>query len=135
MIVITGVLLMVLAANLTAIRRTSFSRWLYLPLLLSLLMLYFVPRDSILALPLVARLMWSLLVVPLPIFFAGLIFSLTFRDGGNPAQLLGANLIGAMVGGFAEYLAMVTGQQALMLIVVGAYLASFACVRLPRRIA
>lgn len=36
-------------------------------------------RREILALSFNERLLWSLLVVPLPIFFAGLIFSTTFR--------------------------------------------------------
>jgi hypothetical protein len=44
-----------------------------LPLIGTLLALYFVKRDSILELSFDQRLLWSLLAVPLPIFFAGLI--------------------------------------------------------------
>jgi hypothetical protein len=91
------------------------------------------PRDTILAQPFGVRLAWSLLVVPLPIFFAGLVFSTTFREAADPAIAFGSNLIGATIGGFCEYLGMAIGSNALSLIVMGAYLASFACVRLVRR--
>ncbi|MCZ6602719.1 MAG: hypothetical protein O6952_06920, partial [Planctomycetota bacterium] len=71
---------------------------------------------------------WSLLAVPLPIFFAGLIFSTTFRTSPGPSASLGANLIGATVGGFLEYGGMAIGHQALGLFVMVAYLASLVFV-------
>jgi hypothetical protein len=108
-IVIAGVLLMVLAANLVAMGLKRPSRWFYVPLVAALLVLYFTPRDAILAQAFGLRLAWSLLVVPLPIFFAGLIFSTTFRLSPDPSASFGTNLIGATVGGFAEYLGMALG--------------------------
>ncbi len=126
LVVVTGVLLMVLAANLLAMRMNRFRIWMYAPLLASLLLLYFVKRDLILALSFDQRLLWSVLVVPLPIFFAGLIFSTSFRQSMNPSSLFGANLIGAMIGGFSEYLSMVIGNQNLIFLIVGAYLISLA---------
>jgi SAM-dependent methyltransferase len=124
LVVVIGVLLMVLAANLVAMHMSRFRAWLYAPLIASLLLLYFVRRDSILALTFNERLLWSVLVVPLPIFFAGLIFSTTFRQALNPSSFFGANLIGAMIGGFIEYLSMVMGNQNLMFLIIGAYLVS-----------
>jgi len=124
LVVVTGVLLMVLAANLVAMRMRRSRTWLYAPLIATLLLLYFVKRDSILALSFDERLLWSLLVVPLPIFFAGLIFSTTFRQALNPSSFFGANLIGAMIGGFSEYLSMIMGNQKLMFLIIGAYLVS-----------
>jgi len=124
LVVVTGVLLMVLAANLVAMRISRFRTWMYVPLIATLLLLYFVKRDLILALPFNDRLLWSLLAVPLPIFFAGLIFSTTFREGLNPSLFFGANLIGAMIGGFSEYLSMVIGNQNLMFLIIGAYIVS-----------
>jgi hypothetical protein len=124
LVVVTGVLLMVLAANLVAMRITRFRTWLYAPLIATLVLLYLVKRDSILALSFDERLLWSFLVVPLPIFFAGLIFSTTFREASSPSSLLGANLIGAMIGGFSEYLSMIIGNQKLMFLIIGAYLVS-----------
>lgn len=126
-IVVSGVLLMVLAANLVAMRMRRAPLALYLPLLLSLAALYLIPREQILALPWLARMGWALFCVPLPIFFAGLIFSVTFREGKDPATLLAANLIGATVGGFCEYLGMAMGVHPLLLLVMAAYCASLLC--------
>jgi hypothetical protein len=129
MIVLSGVLLMVLAANAVASRIEGFSSSIYLLLLISVAALYLVPNDRILAWPFTARLIWTLAAVPLPIFFAGLIFSMTFRRARDSASLLGANLIGATAGGFCEYISMASGTRALTLLVLAAYGASFLCQR------
>ncbi len=132
MLVVSGVLLMVLAANLVAMR-VRFHFWLYVPLIISLLVLSFVSRDTVLSLAFAQRLAWSVLVVPLPIFFAGLIFSTTFHSVDAPALAFGANLIGAMAGGFCEYLSMLIGNDKLMIIVLAAYIASFvSCLNIGR---
>jgi len=123
-LVVTGVLVMVLAANAVAARMRRFSPVLYLPLFAALLLLYVVPRQSVLGLPLGGRLLWTLLVVPLPVFFAGLIFSTTFREAAQPAALFGSNLIGAVIGGFGEYVGMAAGNRVLLLIVIAAYAGS-----------
>jgi hypothetical protein len=124
MVVVAGVLLMVLAANLVAMYIKQFGTWMYAPLIATLLLLYFVKRDTILALTFDERLLWSLLVVPLPVFFAGLIFSTSFRGAVSPSSFFGANLIGAMIGGFCEYFSMKIGNRSLMFLVIGAYLVS-----------
>ncbi|SIO22002.1 hypothetical protein SAMN05444166_3061 [Singulisphaera sp. GP187] len=125
-IVVAGVLVMVLAANMLA-SKIRFSLLLYVPLFAALLILYYVPHEFVLSQPLMNRVAWALLVVPLPIFFAGLIFSTTFRGTLTPGALFGANLVGAMIGGFCEYIGMATGNSALMLLVIGAYAASALC--------
>jgi SAM-dependent methyltransferase len=127
MVVVAGVLLMVLVANLVAMRLAAFNTWMYVPLFASLVLVALVGRDAILSLTFTERLLWSLLVIPLPIFFAGLIFSTTFRETANPSALFGANLIGAMIGGFCEYLGMRTGNSKLMVVVIAAYLLSLTC--------
>lgn len=132
-VVVAGVLLMVLAANLVAMRLPRFSPWLYLPLMASLLVLWMVPREYVLGWTLMARVAWVALAVPLPVFFAGLIFSTTFRQAASPAAAFGANLIGAMVGGFSEYLAMAVGSRRLMMLVITAYLGSLLVVAGPKR--
>jgi hypothetical protein len=120
-IVVSGVLLMVMAANLVAERTRAFSRWLYAPLFGALALLLFVPREAVLGLDFPERLLWALIAVPLPVFFAGIIFSTTFREAGAPSSAFGANLIGAMIGGFCEYLAMAIGSWRLSLLVAVAY--------------
>jgi hypothetical protein len=133
LIVVTGVLLMVLAANIVASRLPRFSFGLYVPLFAVLALLCLVPREQILGLGFTGRLAWTLFAVPLPVFFAGLIFSTRFRDAVNASALFGANLIGAMVGGFSEYLGMAVGSQHLSLLVIAAYAGSLLCVLLGQR--
>ena len=130
MLVITGILLMVLLANLLAMRLHSFRFYFYLPLIASMILLYFTPNNFILGLSFLGRLVWVLIMVPLPIFFAGLIFSTTFRESESASSSFGANLIGATLGGFTEYLSMVIGFQSLSLLVIAAYLASLLCMGL-----
>jgi predicted membrane-bound spermidine synthase len=126
LIVIAGVLLMVLLANAVASRGTGFSPWLYAPLIGCILLLFLVPTEWILVLPIPGRLLWTLLAIPMPIFFAGLVFSGTFKRAMHPSAAFGANLVGAMVGGFAEYLSMATGRRSLVVVVIAAYMVSFA---------
>ncbi len=133
MIVVSGVLLMVIAANLLAERLARFSFWMYAPLFAILALLLAVPRESILEFEFAGRLLWTLLVVPLPVFFAGIIFSTTFRESPAPAAVFGANLIGAMFGGFCEYLGMAVGNHRLSLLVVIAYLGSLLVLASSRR--
>jgi hypothetical protein len=120
-VVVSGVLLMVMAANLLATRLKGFAPWMYVPLFASLALLLLVPREWVLGLGFAGRLGWTLLAVPLPVFFAGIIFSTTFRDAAVPSAAFGANLIGAMIGGFCEYLAMAVGGFRLSLLVIVAY--------------
>jgi hypothetical protein len=49
-----------------------------------------------------------------------------FREASNPSSFFGANLIGAMIGGFCEYLSMKIGNGNLMFLVIGAYVLSLA---------
>jgi hypothetical protein len=70
--------------------------------------------------------------VPLPIFFAGLVFSSTFKRTAYPSAVFGANLVGAMVGGFAEYLSMAIGSRSLVVVVITAYLVSLAAVSIAK---
>jgi hypothetical protein len=126
MVVILGVLIMVLLANFFAWRLKGFSLLLYVPLIGSVGFLYFFPHSVVLSWSSYARFLYSVLLIPLPIFFAGLIFSLSLRTSEDPSFAFGSNLIGAMVGGFVEYLGMITGTKALLLIVLVLYLASLA---------
>lgn len=129
LVVVCGVLLMVLAANAVAMRVKLRPLPFYAPLLLSVAVLYLVPSTAILDLPFGARLLWSLVAVPLPVFFAGVVFSRTFDGQADAPSLFGANLIGAMVGGFAEYLGMAVGHRALTLLVGLCYLVSLFFLR------
>ncbi len=133
LLVVTGVLVMVLGANIVAARLRRFSFGLYIPLFAALALGCLVSHGQILALGFAGRLLWTIFAVPLPVFFAGLIFSTRFRDATDPSALFGINLVGAMVGGFAEYLGMAIGSQQLSLLVIAAYAGSLLCLLLERR--
>jgi spermine/spermidine synthase len=133
LVVVTGVLLMVIGANLVAERLRGFYPWMYAPLFATLALLLAVPRESVLGFDLTGRMLWALLVVPLPVLFAGVVFSTTFRETAAPAAAFGANLIGAMLGGFCEYLAMAVGNHRLSILVIIAYLGSLLTVTAARR--
>jgi hypothetical protein len=60
-----------------------------------------------------------------PIFIANLVFARRFRDAGDSTTALGANLLGAMGGGLLEYLALVTGYRALLILVALLYALAF----------
>lgn len=124
LLIVSGVLMMLLLANELPGRRSRFTPFLYVPLFISLLALQITPHLWILSWPLLGRILWTVLIVPLPILFAGLIFSTTLRETKLPSAALGANLIGATLGGFAEYLGMYLGYHDLSLLVLAAYFAS-----------
>ena len=128
-IVVAGILVMVLLANVIATRVPSSRLW-YLPLFGTLMAVGLVPHEWVLSLDYGFRLVWSLVVVPSPIFFAGIIFSTSLRRAAAAGSFFGANLIGAVAGGFCEYLGMATGSSVLTWLVVAAYLAS-ALARFP----
>ena len=64
-----------------------------------------------------------------PIAFANLIFAHSFRDTVMADLSFASNLLGAMVGGALEYVALLTGYQALLLVVAGLYGLAYAFAR------
>jgi hypothetical protein len=59
-----------------------------------------------------------------PILCAGLLFGSAIKHSTSLARDYGTNLLGAMVGGVAEYLSLVMGFRFLLLIVAGFYIAA-----------
>lgn len=120
-----GVLAMVLAANALASRWSLYRRvaW-YALLAASLVGLYLFPFAALFDLPLVARAVSAGLLVAIPVFFAGVIFSSELRARADAAAALGCNLCGAVVGGLLENLSMVAGLKAVVLLALAIYLAS-----------
>ena len=56
-----------------------------------------------------------------PILCAGLLFGSAIKDSTSVARDYGTNLLGAMAGGVAEYLSLVTGFRALLFVIAGCY--------------
>jgi hypothetical protein len=121
-LVFGGVLLAVLAAIETS-RRVVIRRpqLLYGALLAALAVAWIVPQESLLALSLVPRFVVAVLIAFAPIFLANLVFTQRFRDVGDSTVAFAANLVGAMVGGVIEYVSLITGYRALLIVVAGLY--------------
>ncbi|MFQ6170939.1 hypothetical protein ACK8HX_04975 [Oryzobacter sp. R7] len=120
--VFTGVLLSVLAAVEVARRVTIPRPVLLYPLLLAALAVaWVVPGDALLDLAPVPRFVVGVTIAFLPIFLANLLFAVRFKDVGSSTTAFGANLLGAMVGGALEYLALVLGFNALLVVVAACY--------------
>jgi hypothetical protein len=120
--VFAGVLLSVLAAVEVA-RRVTVRRplLLYAALLASLAAAWLIPQQALLDLPVVPRFLAGVTVAFLPVFFANLIFAVRFRAVGSSTVAFGANLLGAMLGGALEYLSLVVGFNALLVVVAVLY--------------
>jgi hypothetical protein len=72
------------------------------------------------------RFLLAVVIAFLPIFLANLVFAQRFKDVGSSNVAFGANLLGAMVGGMLEYLSLVTGYRALLIVVAVLYGLAFA---------
>jgi SAM-dependent methyltransferase len=125
-LVFAGVLLSVLAAIEVARRwRPAQPAWLYVALLAAVAVAYVVPVEALLGLDMVPRFVAAVAVWFTPIFIANLVFAERFRNVEASNVAFGANLLGAMVGGLLEYVALITGYQALLLLVALLYGAAF----------
>jgi len=129
-VVITAFLTMGLLANTVMMFRTG-SRWFtYLLLFVLLIVDLVLPYSLFDVLPSAARITVAAAFAALPIFLSGLIFSRAFRDAKNPAQALGANLMGAVIGGVLENAVMIGGTPLLGVLAIILY--GFSAVVLRR---
>lgn len=122
--VFLAVLFLVLAANVAARRLSRTARWpAFALLLLAIGASLAYPIGNLLTIehP-IARLAAASAFTLLPIFFANIIFSVTFRDQPTAERLLGWNLVGAMIGGTVEYMSVIVGYRALGWVVGACYI-------------
>lgn len=133
-IVFAGVLLAVLLAVETTRRfRTPALYVVYLGIAAALVLAYIVPNASLLAVPVLPRLLAAVALAFAPIFLANLAFAKRFAGTDDAPSAFGINILGAMVGGCIEYLALIVGFRNLLIVAGLLYLAAFAL--LPRRAA
>lgn len=98
---------------------------MYVALFVAITVAYLIPADALLALPVEARYGLAAAIAFAPVFFANLVFTHSFRDTGSADMAFASNLLGAMVGGALEYVALVTGFRSLLLLVAGLYVLAF----------
>jgi hypothetical protein len=133
-LVFAGVLLSVyLAIEAARHVKLPHPRRLY-PILLALLALaWAVPQDSLLSLAPVPRFCAAVALAFAPIFVANLVFAQRFREAGSATTAFAANLLGAIVGGMIEYVALISGYRFLLVVVGGLYALAFLAT--PRKAA
>jgi hypothetical protein len=126
-LVFAGVLLVVLAAvEVTRRFPTPPLRVLYVALAGALLLAALLPPELLLGLPVVPRGLAAVAVAFAPVFVANLIFAKRFADTADATSAFAANLLGAIVGGCLEYLSLVIGYQALLLLAALLYAGALA---------
>jgi SAM-dependent methyltransferase len=126
-LVFFAVLASVLAAILVN-QRVRFRNpvWLYAGLFGSLALAIALPPVQLLLDPPWLRYVVAATLAFAPIFFANLVFSYSFRDTKAADMAFASNLLGAVVGGAVEYVALVTGYSWLLFLVGGLYLLAWA---------
>jgi SAM-dependent methyltransferase len=125
-LVFAGVLVAVLAAvELTRRFEVPPLRTMYAVLFGGLLLAWLVPTSLVLSLALVPRLVVAVVLAFIPIMAANVIFAKRFETTADPTTPFGANLLGAMLGGCLEYLALATGYRALLIVCAALYLAAY----------
>jgi SAM-dependent methyltransferase len=127
-VAVSGILLMVFLANQWVLRRGPVSQGRSFLLLGGALVLGLaLTRLSMAG----VEVPWPKLVMPLvltlPLFFAGLIFSSELQKRGEIGDALSANLFGAMLGGFLEYNSMYLGYSSLYPLGMGLYALAYLC--------
>lgn len=123
-LVFLAVLLLILAANWTALlfKNLKKVRLIYLLLLLSSLSTLAFPLGNLLELESsLLRFGAASLLTFSPVFFANLLFSLVFKEQKIAEHLFGWNLVGATLGGIAEYSSMALGYSLLVIFVAFFY--------------
>ncbi len=125
-LVFIGVLVSVyLAIEVTRRVRLPRPLVLYTILVASVLLALAIPLHELLALALPLRFVAAVLLWFTPIFIANLVFAQRFEDVADSDIAFGANLLGAVVGGVVEYLALITGYQLLAIAVAVLYAAAY----------
>ena len=133
-LVFAGVLLAVYLAVETASHvRLPRPAVLYAALIASLVLTWLVPQESLLGLPIVARFLAGSALAFAPIYLANLIFAQRFSDVASSGPAFAANLLGAMVGGALEYVALITGYRFLLILIGALYGMAFVASRFLTR--
>ena len=124
---LTALLLVLVLANfyVSAVKPEKLAPY-YALLVVALLANYWFPWER---LPYGARTVGTLLAAgyAVAVFFAGVIFTETFRRCEHKAEAFGANIVGSVAGGLAQNASFIIGMGALLLLAVIFYGISAVC--------
>jgi spermidine synthase len=135
-IVIGALLTALLLANAVVDRwwHNLSEQWLVAGLLGGLLLAYSVPFHRIPWAPTWVG-MVAAIVFSVPVFFAGMLFAVAFRTCASRSAALGANMLGAVMGGLMENISLVVGMRALLVVAFCFYcVAAWAVLRARSRV-
>ncbi|MHB9032649.1 MAG: spermine/spermidine synthase domain-containing protein [Anaerolineae bacterium] len=131
-VIVSGVMLMALLANLVAAKLTKLPTWLaYVGLIGACLGLYFVDLAQFAFLPYATKAVVVGSLTALPMLFSGIVFVRSFAQATRKNEALGANMIGSLVGALLQSMTFITGIKALLLVVAAFYCISI--VTLPKK--
>jgi spermidine synthase len=132
-IALTAILLVLVLANVYVSRhRTQRLVPYYALLVLFLVGNYFLPWHR---LPYPARVVGLLLSIAyaVPVFFAGIIFTESFRSHAEKSAAFGANIVGAVAGGLTQNVSFIFGMKILLVFASLFYIAAAVCGLLEAR--
>ena len=135
-IVFSAILFVILLANLWMNRIPSLNIHLLYGLLTAAVVTnYLFPIHILLSMGWVMRLLSSMILMALPIFFAAFIFAHSYKQTPDTDLAFASNLLGAVFGGLLEYSSLVIGFRGLFLVALAIYLLSYITLILkPRRL-
>jgi SAM-dependent methyltransferase len=107
----------------------------YAGLFITLAVAFLLPPEQLLLDPPWLRYVLAGAVAFAPVFFANLVFSYSFRETKTADMAFASNLLGAMVGGALEYLALLTGYRLLLVLVAALYALAWLFATRWRRLA
>lgn len=126
-VAIMVVLTLIVAANLTVTLVGNLRYAVaYAGLFGSLALSYWLGPEAVLGRGVGHAIAYSFAAL-LPVYFAGLVFARSFAWAPLAGPAIGANMLGAVVGGWAEYTSMALGIRALVLLAMAFYLGSLVC--------
>ena len=123
-VTIMVVLTLIVAANFTVLVGARFSYAIaYAGLFGSLLLSYSLNPEAVIGRGIGPLVIFSIGVL-LPVYFAALVFARSFASSAVASVGIGVNMLGAVVGGWAEYSSMAFGIRSLVLLATAFYVGS-----------
>ncbi|MCB1195404.1 methyltransferase domain-containing protein [bacterium] len=123
--VFTAIFITILCANLYYAKVRPSKTTLYYGLLFSALLVHYCfPLEKILLFNFWIKAFVAGILIGLPVFFSGVIFITKFSQCGHRSAAMGANLLGAMMGGVLEYSSLLFGFKNLIFLIALFYMLS-----------
>jgi hypothetical protein len=119
-------MVLIVAANLIVHWRPGIAvTFAYVGIFASILAAYIVPPEAFFLGSFWAKMFAATAVLCLPVFFAGIVFIVSFARAGFRSDALGSNLLGALLGGMLESISMWTGMRSILILVALFYALSW----------